>query len=393
MNLYRTLRSLRDHERGIKPDAAWVRATRETLLMQVRNTMPTAEVAARHRLPFFSSLYRRVSDAVRGPVLAAMSIASVVLGGSIASVSAAENSLPGDTLYSVKLVTEQARLAFAGKPDKVKLKAEFTKRRVEELKAIITSDGPEKNVRAALAADGLKRDLDTLKQQLTDVQEQSDDKTAADAAKTVDKNAVEVSKTLAETKDDEDVSPEVKERMIAAQVQAADVGIKALEVLVTARESVGDEAASSEEINASLVAHSEVTTDAVNATKALVEFSGGASSTLGLPAIGGTTSTLQLAQAAANVLATVQQLAGEQKLGEAVDALKDATTKSLFAQKQADLQVLALTAASSSTIVLPNGSASSSASSTVAGSASSTPSGTSPASSTNSGVTNTSTPP
>lgn len=392
MNLYRTLRSLRDHERGIKPDAAWVRATRETLLMQVRNTMPTAEVAARHRLPFFVSLYRRVSDALRGPVLATLSIASVVLGGSIASVSAAERSLPGDTLYTVKLVTEQARLAFAGKPDKVKLKAEFTKRRVEELKAIVTApgDASEKNVRAALAADGLKRDLDTLKQQLTDVQQESDGKTAADAAKAVDKNAMEVSKTLAETKDD--VSPEVKERMVAAQVQAADVGIRALEVLITAREDGGDEAVSSEEIGASLAAHTEVTNEAVNATRALVGISDAASSTLSALPTNGTSSTLQLANAAANVLATVQQLAGEQKLGEAVGALKDATLKTLTAQKQAELQIVALNA-SSSTVVLPSGSASSSASSTNMGNASSTPSGVSQASSTNSGVTSTSTPP
>ena len=372
MSLYRTLRSLRDQERGIRPDAAWMRQTRQTLLMQVKNTMPTAEVAARHREPFFVSLYEGMINRLRGPVLATMSIAGVILGGSIASVSAAETALPGDTLYSVKLVTEQARLVLTGsKPNRVRLKSEFTKRRVEELKAIITADDPEKDARAGLAADGLKRDLDTLKQQLTDVQTDGDSEGVAEALKTVDKNTVEVAKGLVETQ--EGLSPEVKEKLVAAQVQATDVGIKALEVLVSVNENPGEGilgVVSSEEIGASLTAHAEVAAQSLAATKAL---SGSIESSpaLGAKEAGVTTSTQKLVEDAEASLATVQQLAGEQKLGEAVSLLKDVTMKSFTAQKQVAQQVLTIGTASSSAAILLN-----------IGSTSSTPSGVSPSSTT-----------
>jgi hypothetical protein len=338
MNIYRTLRSLRDHERGIKPDAAWIRATRATLLMQVKNAMPTAEVAAKYRVPVLSHLYERIVRALRGPVLATTSIVGVVLGGSIASVSAAENALPGDTLYSVKLVTEQARLAFVGRTDKVKLKAAFTKRRVEELKAIVTSDDQKKDERAAIATEVLKRDLDTLKQQMTNVQNDGGTD-AVDAAKEVDKSTVEVAKGLAEAKDA--LSLDVQEKVTDAQQQAADVGIQALEVMVSAKTEDGGDAVSQEDLTSSLAAHAEVAAKSLATVNALPPEGTSVS-----------TSTLQLAQDTAQVLATVQQLVGEQKMTEAVGALKDATAKSLTLQKQTQQDVLT-NAATSSTSAIP----------------------------------------
>src|SRR3989344_5950457 len=279
-NLYQSLRSLRDRKRGITPDAAWVLTTRETLLMQVRNAMPTPDMASQRGFAALTQLYQRLVQRVRGTVLAVMSVIGVVLGGSIASVSAAEQSLPGDTLYSVKLVTEQARLAFAGTTDKIKLKAAFTMRRVEELQAVIIADTDtwEKNERASMAADGLKRDLDTLKQQMEDVSpDDVSQPDTVDAAKTVDKHAMEVVKALAETKDT--VSQEVKVKVIAAQAQAADVGIQALQALVAARQDQGESAVSSEDMDASFAAHTEAAAQVVASAKALATITPATSST------------------------------------------------------------------------------------------------------------------
>jgi hypothetical protein len=350
MDLYRTLRSLRDRERGIKPDAAWVRSTRATLLMQVRNTIPTAAVAAKYRIPMFSSLYQYVIEKLRGPVLATISIAGIALGGSIASVSAAENSLPGDALYTVKLVTEQAQLAFAqSAPDKIKLKSGFTKRRVEELHTIVTTDVTHKDVRASLAADVLKRDLDTLKQQLNDVQSQADVKDAADAVKEADKNAVEVVKALAETRDA--LSPDVKEKVAAAQLQAADVGIKALEVMVAVnQQDGGDAAVSSSDLDASLALHTEVAANSVATAKAAAAgIPVDASSTVVMINASGTSTTpVLLVTDAEQSLVAAQALSGDdQKIGETIGLLKDATFKSLAVQKQVDQATLTLSNASS----------------------------------------------
>lgn len=354
MDLYRTLRSLRDRERGIKPDAAWVHATRETLLMQVRNTIPTAEVAAKYRVPFFGPLYRRFVAWFRGPVLATISISGVVLGGSIASVSAADTALPGDALYTVKLVTEQAQLAFTSSvPDKVKLKASFTKRRVDELKTIIAENGPKKNERAGMAADGLKRDLDTLKRQLTDVQARADVSDTAKAAKEVDKKAVEVVKALAETRNpgSPELSPDLKEKVAAAQAQAADVGIQALEVLVaTNKKDGGDQVVSSSDLDASVAAHTQVAEDSLAAAKAAVSNIPGSASSTQTLAAGAVSSTQQLlTQDAEQALASVQQLSESDDFDQVINLLKDATIKSLTVQTQADL---AIGSASSSSMTL-----------------------------------------
>lgn len=372
--LYHTIRSLRNRERGINPDPAWIRASRDTLLMQVRNTMPSVRTAAiRRRLPMFAPLYARLARVMRGPALATLSITSVVLGGSIVSVSAAERAIPGDTLYSVKLVTEQARIALAGtRQDKVKLKAEFTRRRVAELKTIVTTPVSKRGERAVQAADILKRDLDTLKQQLADAQQGSSVSDAADVAKTVDQNTVEVVKALAETK--KELPPEAKEKVAAAQAQAADVGMKALEALVNVRQNGGDSAVSAEDIDSSLAAHSEMASAMLTETKVLA---GGASSTMPVipPLAAGTsTAAIKLAQDAEQALGAVQQLVQENKLDEAVGLVKDATAKSFTAQKQVEQDVLALANAS--------GTAAGGESGTPGDAATSSMNGTSPASST-----------
>jgi hypothetical protein len=381
-DIRRILRFVRDRERGIKPDPAWFRATRETLLMQVKNTMPSAETAARQKsLPVFRMIYLRLARAMRAPVIATLSISTIALGGSIASVSAAESAIPGDALYSVKLVTEQARLAFTTDPnDKMVLKSEFTMRRVDELHTIVTTSVDNKDERAAQATEILKRDLDTLKQQLVDAQADSDDtRKAADAAKTVDKNTMEIVRGLDDAK--KDLSPAVKEKVVAAQVQAADVGIKALEVLVDAHQNAGS-SVTTDDIAQSLNAHVEVASSTMAETKALVMAS--SSTDASLPSNGATATSsaaaLTLTNAAAQSLGAVSQLVQDNKITEAVDMIKDATTKSFSAQKQVE-QDIALSNASSSGAVATDTGSSSSTSPTL-GSGSSTMNGIAPASST-----------
>lgn len=232
-SLHDRLRSLRAVGRRVEPDAAWVRATRGTLLMQAKNSLPTepaptyqtAKQFIRHFMPL------RLVQFARGPVMATLSIFALALGGSIASVSAAERSLPGDFLYSLKLASEQARLALTpSKGEKLKLKVEFTTRRGEDLKQVAHQDVPERPVRVAQAAEILKRDLKTVKEQLEDVKQNTSPETVVEAAKLVDQKSNELVQTLEETKSG--LTDETKGKVTEAQAAAADTGVKAIEVLV-----------------------------------------------------------------------------------------------------------------------------------------------------------------
>jgi hypothetical protein len=69
----------------------------------------------------------------------------VFLAAGSGAVAAASGSLPGDTLYAVKLATERVQLAFTfSDTGKAKLEAEFAGRRVEEMARIAERDDPEK---------------------------------------------------------------------------------------------------------------------------------------------------------------------------------------------------------------------------------------------------------
>jgi hypothetical protein len=282
--LQQRISALRSAERRFEPDAAWVRATRGALLKEVSRSLPTESVRAHHAISHFFRYFvpPQLRQLVRGPVVATLAIMIAALGGSAVSVSAAEQSLPGDFLYSLKLATEQARLAFTNtKEDKLKLKIEFTSRRGEDLKTVAKSDAPEKPGRVVQAAEILKRDLDTVKQQLEGVKADAPSKNVVDVAKLVDQTTGQLVQQLQETKSD--VPAGTKEKLTEAQVAAADTGVKALEVLVEKHQQSNDILGTTEVVQA-IQDHTKVVADVtgdpalVSSTTAVIDTASSSSS-------------------------------------------------------------------------------------------------------------------
>ena len=345
-DLYRLLRNLRNRERGVQPDDAWVSATRERLLMQVRNSMPTKETAKKNRR-YLLATRKKLFSAMRGPIMTAASILIVILGGSLMSVRAAEYALPGDVLYTVKLVTEQTRLALeASKAEKVRLKLEFTKRRVEDLKTIMNEPDARKAERVNKAADILKQDLHTLKKQIEDSNDQDGlDKDVLDSVKVVDKEVVEVAKVLRDA-DKSDLDTETVQKMADAEAQAADVGLQALAVLVNAKANQNEAEITDEEISESLRQHTSVVQETVASVLALtsstepVVLSDDAdddaqtSSTGSIISAQSVTAPKELAEGAETGLQEVQALLETDKMIEAILKLKEVTANSFTAQTE-----------------------------------------------------------
>ena len=126
LELHARIKNLKSTDRTIVPDSAWVAKTREVLLMQVKNTLPPEQkisMVRRVREMFRYAIPQELSRLVRRPILAALSVLTVAMGGSILSVSAAEQALPGDLQYGLKLASEQALIALTpASEDKLKLK-------------------------------------------------------------------------------------------------------------------------------------------------------------------------------------------------------------------------------------------------------------------------------
>ena len=147
------LKSLKHERAGGCPDAAWLSSTRETLLMQVRNTVTedapkTGWAAVTATLRFFSGEITRVA-VVPVAVLALMLTSHL---GAAATVSFAQGSLPGDTLYNVKLMAERVSLVFTSRSVKAERELDIAGRRLDEMVRIAASTDTAKDEKLSRVA-------------------------------------------------------------------------------------------------------------------------------------------------------------------------------------------------------------------------------------------------
>lgn len=364
--LQRKLQFIRKVERGIRPDTEWVLRTREALCMQVANSLPVTpaplsrriQAAWRHLVP------TQMLEYVRGPAFALLSIVGVVAGGSIASVSAAEQALPGDLLYPVKLAGEQTQLIFAkSKTDKLRIKTRFVERRVREMQAVATLPVSRKAERIQAAAENLRRDLDTVNDQLQEVSNNKNPDTikeVLEAAKFVDEKSSAAVEALKDVK--VGLSVEAQGKMMEVETAAVVTGIKAVQVLIESHDAPeGKEVISTDELSQSIqgkvqgienqiasTAQKIITANGVSLTAtSTATFLTASSTLLSLEVV--TTSTVaplmqirsaqQSLQAAKDSLQQNKFDVVKDKLGEAVKAVAVAETVADVALKEAQKPV------------------------------------------------------
>ncbi|PIQ78001.1 MAG: hypothetical protein COV79_05650, partial [Parcubacteria group bacterium CG11_big_fil_rev_8_21_14_0_20_41_14] len=124
---------------GFSPDSDWKKSSRDALLARIRQTEHWQEPEKSHS--FGSIFSTMIAPAMLKPVLASLLVVSLTMSGSIFAVQAAKASLPGDTLYSVKLGIEdvQVGLVFSEKK-KAELEVKFAGTRLKEVKEVIEND-------------------------------------------------------------------------------------------------------------------------------------------------------------------------------------------------------------------------------------------------------------
>lgn len=111
--------------KAIKPDPLWAKENKANLMAYHQQLFPSRAKG----LDFY---YLKLK-----PVLATFVILGVILTGSVGTIYAAKNSLPGQPLYLVKRLTEKVRLVAAfNKTDKNILRAELLNNRVKEAKVL-----------------------------------------------------------------------------------------------------------------------------------------------------------------------------------------------------------------------------------------------------------------
>lgn len=372
----RKLQSIRTIERGIRPDPAWVSRTRKTLLMQVGNAVSAEPAPFLVRVREFRQRFLPTQwvELARGPMLAVLSVLAIVTGGSIVSVSAAEQALPGDFFYPIKLVQEQTQLILTkSKSEKLKLKTGFVERRVREIQAMAASNEPKKGERIKAAAESLRQDLDTVKNQLTDVSNQKENNESVtqvvEVVKLVDQKSAEVVANLKDAKSG--IPEEAQNKVTEVETAAVATGVKAVQVLIDSHDHPeAQKVITPAELSISIQGKVDGIQDQIASTAQKIiannlpmgegasgtQIALSASSTLAaIDALGtSATSPLQQIKNAQQSLDQAKVLLQQNKLEELKDKLGDAAKAVSVAETVADVAFNA-NAASSSTQPLPPG--------------------------------------
>lgn len=216
-----------------RPDEAWKNDFRSTLLMQAKNTVVPKESRAFGLGENISDIFfyifpaKQLRFAANTAMVLLMAL-GIVFGGSITTVSAALNSVPGDLLYPIKIMTEGAQVRFAGdEAAKVELHVEFATRRVQEIAKINETENVDNADKIAVATEGFKQEMNTVNQYMDNIQAD----VAVEIAKIVDAKSEEheeiLNKVALTT-----VGDEAKSLVQEAKTAAENAGVKAVEVMI-----------------------------------------------------------------------------------------------------------------------------------------------------------------
>ncbi len=132
-NYWQELKSLKNH-----PSTGWVDSdtaeqAKNKLMTAIRNQGNAGISARQSRTEYIK--WMAMNFFVQ-PVGVGTAVFTLLIGGWITTVSAASNSLPGDPLYGLKLVTEKAQLTIASTDKRAILHTEFAERRLQEVAAL-----------------------------------------------------------------------------------------------------------------------------------------------------------------------------------------------------------------------------------------------------------------
>ncbi|MFA6131361.1 MAG: DUF5667 domain-containing protein [Patescibacteria group bacterium] len=151
------LKSLKSNRKAGWVSFAEKQANRARLMTAIENS----NITVSEKTSTYSFWWMR--NFISMPATIAASVFVMAIGGWVGTVGAASNSVPGDTLYSVKMITEMAQLRFSSSEEKAVLHTEFAEKRLAEATVLVSrGESSEPAITAfksemALASDELRQ--------------------------------------------------------------------------------------------------------------------------------------------------------------------------------------------------------------------------------------------
>jgi len=182
----------------------------------------------------------------------AVSLVSIFVFGPWLAIKAAENSLPGDLLYSVKKASEDVQKTVANSEEKPRLQVEFASRRLEELSRVNQDidDSSEKTEKSKEIIIDFRDNLASVSQQIKDI-------SSKDKAVIVAKETMKLSENLAKAKSE--ASSEVKDDIAEAEKSIEKINEEILTVL-TSDKGENDESAATTTLDQEIIIYLRAST-------------------------------------------------------------------------------------------------------------------------------------
>jgi len=225
--LIQSIKQLKNGGPAGAPSQEFLAKNREILLMQIKNNSAPAEK------PFSAVYFLRMMENVMPEnmfrfVIKPVALCVLIFGAAFGSWAASYDSLPGDTLYGLKMAAEKAQLTLTPGDNKVSLQAELASRRLDEIAKIAEqADVDNKDERTMQAVANFQEHVKAVKTTLENMDEGGK---AVEAAQMVDRKTTEFATALDKAR--ENASEDVKTEVDKASNLVTDTGIKAIEVIV-----------------------------------------------------------------------------------------------------------------------------------------------------------------
>lgn len=203
--------------KSIQPSSEWLNLTRHNLVSQIN-----FEEEAGSKTGFFILFTKWLKQPQSAALTACLLL--IFVGGPWLMVKASQASLPGETLYSVKKISEGVQTTVASGNNKAKLQVEFASRRLEELNKISTDSfsTAEKTEKTKQIVSDFKDKLASVGLQVNNISKEE--------VVVVAKKTKKLKEDLARTK--EEMPLDVKDDLVAAEKAIEEISHQILTVLV-----------------------------------------------------------------------------------------------------------------------------------------------------------------
>ncbi len=185
------LKALKTERAGGSPDARWLASTRETLMMQIGNTVSAQphRTGARAFAKNLSIFFPKNFGAALAVPLAALLLMVGAGASSTAVVAAAHDTLPGDVLYEVKLAAESVSLMTVSKEVRTERRIEIAGRRLDEMARLSAGADAEKDAKIARIAALFSNEMTAVRKDLSDLQQGKDTEASVRIAMRIESRA------------------------------------------------------------------------------------------------------------------------------------------------------------------------------------------------------------